>query len=232
MTRKSARNYCLSASVLSGIVLALLAGAMVAGDIVPADAALRDIFRESQEPWLTNAFLGLTHLGSVEIVIVIACLAFAGFRAAGLRCDARALAWTMAAGMLVENAMKFGFHRARPQPWLDVPLPGSYSFPSGHALFATCLYGAIAWGVSGAVRGALARWLVWAAALFLIASIGISRIYLGVHYPSDVAAGWLAGILCVAGVRLAQGHHAGRHIRLSNPDPLTEPADEHIHRIA
>lgn len=232
MTRHAARQYCLSAVVASGLLLALLAAAVTLGDVVPVDAALRDFVHPSHAAWLTDALERVTGLGSVKAVVLLTILAFAGFWALHRHKDAKALAWTMIAAMLVENGMKYSFQRSRPEPFFDVPLPDSYSFPSGHALFATCLYAAIAWGISGMVRTVLARRLVWALAVTLIAAIGFSRVYLGVHYPSDVAAGWLAGCLCVCLVRLWQGGNGGVQLRSTGQTNPMEPSDDQIHRTA
>ena len=77
-------------------------------------------------------------------------------------------------------------------------------FPSGHALFSLCFYGTLAGLLVGRLRRPAARAAVWAAAALLILAIGISRIYLGVHYPTDVIGGYLVAafwisVFCSAG---------------------------------
>jgi len=93
----------------------------------------------------------------------------------------------MAGALVLEIWLKLAFHRARPAAFLGLASPDSYSFPSGHALYAMCLYSALASITAGR------RMLAWTAAGLMIALIGFSRIYLGVHYPSDVLAGWSIG---------------------------------------
>jgi undecaprenyl-diphosphatase len=78
--------------------------------------------------------------------------------------------------------------------------PSSYSFPSGHALGSLCFYGILASVLSDRMRPGKQKFFVWLAAAFLVAMIGLSRIYLGVHYPSDVIAGYLAGAVWVTAV--------------------------------
>jgi len=78
-------------------------------------------------------------------------------------------------------------HRPRPQPFFGYPQPNTYSFPSGHALISLCFYLALA-----EIEGRKRAWRL-AAVLFAVA-IGLTRIYLGVHYPTDVAAGFATAI--------------------------------------
>ena len=70
--------------------------------------------------------------------------------------------------------------------------PSSYSFPSGHALGSLCFYGILAAILAGRARGRGAEFCIWVATVLLVGMIGLSRIYLGVHYPSDVIAGYCA----------------------------------------
>jgi membrane-associated phospholipid phosphatase len=134
----------------------------------------------------------VTVLGSEPIVLVISvcvvCWLFAGRR----RDHALWIALAVAGGELLLWILKADMHRARPEPFFGTRLPNSYSFPSGHALLSLCCYGAIA--------AVARRRLLWIAAVVLIVLIGISRIYLGVHYPTDVIGGYLIAIAWVAGV--------------------------------
>lgn len=92
---------------------------------------------------------------------------------------------------LTNALMKLLFRRDRPQLLWGTPLPTSYSFPSGHAMGSVAAYGIMAF-----VLASLYPRLSWPLAIgapFLILMIGVSRIYLGVHWPSDVLAGFAAG---------------------------------------
>jgi len=93
--------------------------------------------------------------------------------------------------------LKVSFARARPIPFFDTLLPDSYSFPSGHALYAACFYGVLAWLVAARIRDRSLKILIWVLAVMIALLIGLSRIYLGVHYPSDVIAGYAAAIVWV-----------------------------------
>ena len=121
------------------------------------------------------------------------CVYFRRIRAAAL------LAITMLGAALLEMILKLAFHRPRPVAFVG-PTPSSSSFPSGHAIGALCFYGVLAAIVSTRIRERLAKVLIWAAAVFLTAMIGFSRIYLGVHYPSDVVGGYFAAVVWVTTV--------------------------------
>lgn len=95
---------------------------------------------------------------------------------------------------------KLTFHRPRPQLWeLFYPLPSDFSFPSGHALSSMVLVVILVnltWGASWY------RWVLFLGGLFVV-GIGWTRVYLGVHYPSDVLAGWMLAIAWGIGISFA-----------------------------
>jgi len=109
------------------------------------------------------------------------------------------LAVVMAGAVVLENALKFAFQRARPEPFFGTA-PETYSFPSGHALFSACFYGAFAWLLGAAFRNPGVRAAIWTISLALIAAIGLSRLYLGFHYPTDVIAGYLVAEFWITGL--------------------------------
>jgi len=112
----------------------------------------------------------------------------------------RAAGWmavTMGGAVALNLAMKWGFHRPRPVPFFG-SVPDPYSFPSGHSLLSFCFYGVLAGLIADRIDSRAAQAALWAAAATLIAGIGLSRIYLGVHYPSDVIAGYLTAAVWVS----------------------------------
>jgi undecaprenyl-diphosphatase len=105
----------------------------------------------------------------------------------------RAALWmviSLVGAALLNVSLKLAFHRLRPLAFFG-PQPGDFSFPSGHALVCACFYGTLAGLIADRIRPVYGRALIWALSLFVIAGVGLSRIYLGVHYPSDVIAGYL-----------------------------------------
>lgn len=96
-------------------------------------------------------------------------------------------------GQLVNELIKAAFNRAR--PIFDVPFSVALraSFPSGHAMMSTILYGLLAYLLLRQTRPVLLRALLITATLCWVGLIGFSRVFLGVHYPGDVIGGFLAG---------------------------------------
>jgi undecaprenyl-diphosphatase len=180
-------------------ILSLISFAWIAEEVLEQhtkhfDAEVRGYVHQFATPERTAFMRRATWLGSGIVL-----LGFAGVLLAlskyGMNWMAGLLAIAMVGAVLLEQALKVSFHRARPEPFFDIPPPHSYSFPSGHSLLSFCFYTMIAWM---AARRLKRRWqavLVWIAAGVMIALVGLSRIYLGVHYPSDVLAGYAAAAM-------------------------------------
>ena len=163
-----------------------------ADEITVLDVQLSQWFHSRATPPLTRAVLFFTHLHStVGIIALSSLLALYWLRA-------KAWDWlltlvlTVPVGMLLNVLLKNIFQRVRPV--FDVPLLtlNTYSFPSGHAAGATLFYGILAaWFIGRATSW---RWRVFIALLaaLMVALVGLSRIYLGVHYLSDVLAAMAA----------------------------------------
>jgi undecaprenyl-diphosphatase len=101
----------------------------------------------------------------------------------------------------LQEGLKQLVARPRPDLWPRLVEVGPYSFPSGHALASATFFPLLAWDLTRA-SGLRARWLAVSAAALLSVSIGLGRLYLGVHWPSDVVVGWGIGSLqCLAAAR-------------------------------
>jgi membrane-associated phospholipid phosphatase len=148
----------------------------------------------------------VTSLGAplLYAVVIIAVLWFAWRREWR---SAIALALTTGGGVALSNLLKVIFHRGRPATVVEfIPHP-SWSFPSGHALNSVVSYGFLAVLLLDRITGRRKRMAVVIAATIMVLVIGFSRLYLGVHYLSDVTGGWIAGaawlLVCVSAYRLA-----------------------------
>ena len=147
-------------------------------------------------PPLTRAMIFISFLGGdgLTAAAILSVIAFLGLH------WRRAALWmvvTILGALVLDLSLKYAFHRPRPVPFF-VPVPYTYSFPSGHSLFSFCFYGVLAGLLTRRIPSRMARVLIWTLAALLVAAIGLSRIYLGVHYPSDVIAGYLAASLWVS----------------------------------
>jgi undecaprenyl-diphosphatase len=157
---------------------------------------------------------GITFLGSIGFLAALFAILVAVWLAKGMKRPAVWLAIAGGGSVILDVSLKLAFHRMRPVPFVGV-VPLTYSFPSGHALSSFCFYGVLAGLVCERVESRTIRTLVWSAAAALVFAIGLSRIYLGVHYPTDVLAGYIAAAAWVSTLLLAQ--RATRHVRLQAP---------------
>ena len=167
---------------------------MLDGDTVRFDATVRSTIHAHTATGITTTMKALTVLGSslFMLPLSVAILSFCFIE--GDLHALKTLAATFGGALFLELVLKLAFHRPRPVPFFDLPQPASFSFPSGHALFSFCFFV----GVTGFLSPRLAwhaKFLMWAATVLLVGGIGFSRIYLGVHYPTDVLAGYAAGIV-------------------------------------
>jgi membrane-associated phospholipid phosphatase len=141
--------------------------------------------------WLVTVFKVVTLAGnSVVLVVVVGALAVAFFRRKRLN-DAAVLIAALGGAGVINALLKLVFHRPRPE--LAFVHLETYSFPSGHAAVATATFTTLAF-VVGRRSGRRRTIAVAAAAITLIVLVGFSRLYLGVHYLSDVMAGWSFGL--------------------------------------
>jgi membrane-associated phospholipid phosphatase len=171
---------------------------MTAGAITILDVQVAQWLHAHASPLLTQVMLWVTHLHSMPGIIAL-CLVLAFYWVRIKAWDwLLTLVLTVPIGMLLNVLLKNVFQRARPSFEDPLLTLSSYSFPSGHAAAATLFYGVLAAYLLCRVRSG--RWRVFLVllAILLVALVGLSRIYLGVHYLSDVLAavawssGWLA----------------------------------------
>ena len=192
-----------AAAALAAVLFALLAWGVASGAIAGADEAIRTGVHSFASDFSTALALALSFAGSAPIWVVIAIGATAAFWYLGWRRAAFDLAIVMLGAMVLENTLKLAFARVRPEIYFGIA-PPTYSFPSGHALFAACLYGALACLISDRIGEPVKGAFIWGGAIVLAGAIGISRIYLGVHYPSDVVAGYLVAMFWIGVVTAAR----------------------------
>jgi undecaprenyl-diphosphatase len=199
-----------------------LADGVVEGESRRFDrAGLLWIHAHSPE-WLEGPMRFVTALGYYRVVLPLLAAAVLAFYLRGWKLSAVLLSVSTVGGFLLTTFLKGVFERARPELFDSGYTASFYSFPSGHAAIAVGFYGAVTLILAYHLRG-FARWAVVGVGVLLVLLIGFSRLYLGVHYPTDVLAGYLAAPLwlifvgavyvawlSVRGLRAAELHRKGR----------------------
>jgi len=167
----------------------------------------------------------LTRLGN-EFIIVALPLVLLWLWRRRLRQQAVEVLIATLGAQLLNDALKLTFHRPRPSVFVSV-IPGqAFSFPSGHAMVSIAFYGALAvigWRV---LRGrARIAWLTTMTAVVFL--VGVSRLFLDVHYPTDVLASWAGGLFwldaTLALVRTVADRRASATHRRRRPNPIGGP---------
>ncbi len=158
------------------------------------DVAVLQWLHEHSTPLLTQMATELTYLGTGTVVLMIVAVAALFLWHTEHKHSARLLLAAVAGNILLNGVLKLVFHRPRPSVFEWQTTAVSSSFPSGHAMSATVCYGTVAYLVIRLQKHHWSRLLTGTAAVILILLICATRLYLGVHYPSDVIAGMLVGL--------------------------------------
>ena len=143
--------------------------------------------------WLLEMVRDITALGGILLRNAIALLGVGALLALRMRREAYGLIGTVVSGWLVESALKLLVGRPRPMIVPHLTEAGGASFPSGHSFNAALVYVALALAFAALSARRTVRWGLIGGALALSMAIALSRVWLGVHFPSDAVAGWSAG---------------------------------------
>ncbi|QIN77282.1 phosphatase PAP2 family protein [Rubrobacter marinus] len=200
----------LTVGLALGLLLSLgviLLFAKIAEDVVEGESRAFDtavlLWIDNNSPeWLYGPMLVVTTLGYYWFVVPLLVVATAVFYWKRRRISAVLLPIATLSGMVLTTVLKDVFERARPDLFESGYTASFYSFPSGHATIAVGFYGTLTLLVAWRLRGPT-RWAVAAAGTFLVLLIGFSRLYLGVHYPTDILAGFLAAPLWISAIGLS-----------------------------
>jgi len=189
-----------------GIMLSLTVFAKTAvelreGDLQDFDDGVLRMLRSPDDPnvpigptWLIQAAIDVTALGGTTVLALFLTIVV-GYLALESRYDAVVLVVVATAGGgLLGEGMKWWFARARPQIVPHLVNVGSASFPSGHSMLALVTFLTLGALLARFVQRRRTRTYCIAVSLLLSLLVGLSRIYLGVHYPTDVLAGWSVGL--------------------------------------
>jgi undecaprenyl-diphosphatase len=144
-------------------------------------------------PWLAESVAEITALGGYTLIIILIAAVVGFLLIAGRYGPALYVLLSVSLGTLVSHFLKLAYERPRPDIVEHLVTTHTASFPSGHATMSAVVYLTLAALVMRMVDSVTLRIYVLAVAIALTVLIGMSRIYLGVHWPSDVIAGWALG---------------------------------------
>jgi undecaprenyl-diphosphatase len=177
-----------------------IADEVVEGETEAFDRAVFLAFRHADNPslaigpaWLPEMARDITALGSFGVLSLVLLIVLGYLVLTAKRAAALLVLVAVVGGQIVSTLMKLGFERARPDLVPNAPQVFTASFPSGHAMLSAVTYltiGALLMRVEADRR---ARIYVLGVAVILTLLVGLSRVYLGVHWPTDVLAGWSVG---------------------------------------
>jgi undecaprenyl-diphosphatase len=202
-------------------VFVTLAGEVTDGDTQAFDTRILQALRDPADPvkpigpaWLEESMIDLTAIGG-PTVLGLTVVIVAGFLALQTRYrTALVVAITSFSAELLSNVMKHAFNRPRPSVVPHLREVFSSSFPSGHAMESAIVYLTLGAILMRAAESRITKIYIFATAVLLTALVGISRVYLGVHYPTDVIGGWIIGFMWASVCWLvAQQFEATAHIQ-------------------
>ena len=236
--------------LLAALFLVIVAHAFLelADDVGEGDTqqfdewALRSL-RRADDPavpigpaWLREVGVDFTALGSIAVLLVFTAAVVGFLLLQRKRRMALLVTVAVAGGMLLNTGLKQVFARDRPSvvPHLrEVTTP---SFPSGHAAASAVVYLTLGALLAGYVKGRYTRAYVLTVAMALTVIVGASRVYLGVHYPTDVLAGWSVGLmwalLCWTAERVLQRIGAMREARAARDKEVDANVVERVPKPA
>lgn len=177
-----------------------LADAMMEGETREFDTAVLLAFRDASDvsipigpAWLEGVMRDFTALGGISVLTVLTAAVFGFLLLTGKRHSAWLLLFSVVCGVLLSSLLKWGFARPRPDLVPHATLVYTPSFPSGHAMLSAVVYLTLGALLARTQASPRVKIYLMGVAITLTTIVGVSRIYLGVHWPTDVLAGWALG---------------------------------------
>ena len=211
----------LSLSLLLGLGTAIatliffgwLADEVLEGDARHFDEVTRAAIHQLASPTLTIVMRGFSIVGGTIALTIGTIIVVVRFAMKKWGREAKLFAITMGGAALLNITLKLAFKRARPEPFFNLSLPETYSFPSGHSLTSAVFFGALAAILTARIESKRVRVAIWIVSTLMFLTIGFSRIYLGVHHTTDVIAGFAAALIWILVVRFVEMQLRRRRLR-------------------
>ena len=192
------------ASVASLIFFAWLTDEVLDGETRQFDEVTRAAVQRIASPTMTSVMRGISFVGSTQFLTVATIAMFWWLMSRKWKREAWLLGITMIGAAILNITLKLTFRRPRPVPFFDLTAPESFSFPSGHSLASFCFFGALTIVLTARVQEWRLNLVTWTLSAVIVLWIGLSRIYLGVHYTTDVLAGFAAALIWIAMIRFTE----------------------------
>jgi undecaprenyl-diphosphatase len=193
-------------------IFVALADEVAEGETNAIDERLLLALRSAADPtdplgpgWLEELMRDITAFGSIGILAAITVAAAGYLLMLGKRRSSLLVLVAVGGGQLFSSLFKQGFDRPRPDLVPHEAIVYTASFPSGHAMMSAVTYLTLAALLARVQPTRALKLYVLTLAVILTVAVGVSRVYLGVHWPSDVLAGWTAGAAWALGCWLAAG---------------------------
>ena len=178
----------------STLLFSQLAQEMASGELVSIDGSIGVWVQLHATDFATPLLSAITHLGGADVLLVITLVTTGSLLLRRRVAHAALMGAALAGGHAFNAVLKAAFERPRPSFSDPLATAAGFSFPSGHAMISLTVYGALAFVIAARVGSRRAQLLVLSLAAALVLAIGFSRVYLGVHYASDVLAAYSAGL--------------------------------------
>jgi undecaprenyl-diphosphatase len=181
--------FWLTATLLAFGVFIDITHELAEGEVDAIDRAILLWIVKARTPWLDIAAIDLTALGSVTLVVLFSAFSLVVLIALRDRMGARQLLIASVGAGLLTLLTKNIVERSRPEVIPHLVQVSGFSYPSGHSLLTTALYVTIGMIAGRHVRHPRAKGLIFLSTSCVLIMVGMSRVYLGVHYPTDVVSG-------------------------------------------
>jgi undecaprenyl-diphosphatase len=189
------------AAALAFVVFAVLAWSVQRKEPSAFDTHWLAAFRSAGNPaeplgpiWLEGTLRDFTALGSYGVLVTFGIVALAFLLLTRQHRQGLVFAVAVSSGMLMNHLMKLALSRPRPEVVDHLTMVHTHSFPSGHAMLSMLFYLMLAMALVRGQASTTVQSLAYGFAALLAVIVGISRVYLGVHWPTDVIAGWALGL--------------------------------------
>lgn len=212
MISKKGCRIMLAIAALLAVMAAFITyqvGVVYGTEPLPLDLAVQKAFFSLRSQILNPIIILITHLSDTVTIIAFCAilLVLPNRRQYGVPLSLAALG-----GLAFYKPMKHIFLRARPDAALHLVQQGGYSFPSGHSVTSVIFYGLVIYLIKRHCKNEKVKKILSAVCGFLALTIGPSRIYVGVHWPTDVLAGWcIGGAVLLTAICILERIYDGAH---------------------